>query len=265
MGVFLFACGEKNSLPQEERLPAKSDENHNMMLETPTEEEEENISLASYKDSFYNTLYHVALKSDLSSDIEVTWEVSGGRYYILDEEVPELQNKRPTQRTILFLQKNKYEVLAAVILNGEKQILKKTDIDLTRLEEPSYDIRADFGVDKLAFQVGEKVELMGEVEKNQHTFNENEILKYQWEIKKIKPVYCPSGFDSVDICNKSYEEVAISGEDYHLEKETSIHPSIVFNKEGQYVIYFWVLDEAGNFLAKFSKKFKPEPVLLTHR
>ena len=36
MGVFLFACGEKNSLPQEERLPAKSDENHNMMLETPT-------------------------------------------------------------------------------------------------------------------------------------------------------------------------------------------------------------------------------------
>lgn len=261
------------------QIKKKTELSKNILIKVRSSEKSlaESISdfeLHSYKDSFYDTLYHfdlTALLSDISQVKEmtsikkITWEIAGGRYYVFDEDTQYLKKLRPFQRTILFLQKSSYNLTVHLWNQEGKEFRKQIVVDLSGFEKPSHSMKANFESDKLQFGVGEEVALMGRVDEPQLSY------RYQWQVQKLNPVSCPQGLAEFEprttheVCDRFYEEEVVQGQEYSLNNAVSKDTSIVFHTDGKYVIEFIVLDENQKLLTHFSKSFLLDNALLSSR
>lgn len=228
--------------------------------------------LALYKDSFYNTLYHADLTqpSLKKAAISIQWEVQGGRYHIYEEEMPLFKTLRPFQRTILFLEKNKYTVFVTLIRHGYEQETNHIDIDLSKVMSQT-PLKSEIEIDKLSALPGEAIKLHAKVE-NSGSFH------YQWEAKKLQKVKCPSLEDVLpeviqselttihEICDRSYEETMGEGKDYLLEAgQTADNIEVIFKAPGKYAVYCSEYDDQGEILSKSSRKIILDSHLVSRR
>ncbi len=233
--------------------------------------QQESLRLVLYKDSVYNTLYHAALESSLLAvDTSIHWEVQGGRYHIYEEELSFFKELRPFQRTILFLEKTKYDVFVTLTREGQVQETNHIELDFSGFSSPS--LKAELEMDKLSPLPGEAIQL--KVQGLSLEAFHHEI----WEVKRLQKVTCPSLEDVLadviqselstisEICDRSYEEPLEEGKDYLLEKgRASNEVHVTFKTSGQYTISFWGYDRQGQLLSKSSRKIILEGTTVSHR
>ena len=145
----------------EEDHPAMSLQPEKIIEEVEEEEilqtQKINPSLVLYKDSFYSTLYHADLKAFGAAHASIQWEVRGGRYHIYEEELLFFKKLRPLQRTILFLEKTKYDVF--VTLYKKDQIYETNHIELDFSGLSLSLVKTELELDKLSPLPGEAIEL----------------------------------------------------------------------------------------------------------
>ena len=232
--------------------------------------QQENPRLNLYKDSVYGTLYHADLGDLLlAADTSIHWEVQGGRYHIYEEELSFFKELRPLQRTILFLEKTKYDIFVTLNREGENQETNHIELDFSGFSQSS--LKTELEVDKLSPLPGEVMKIHAKIDSLEH-------FTSRWEIKRLQKVKCPSLEDILpeamqnelatisEVCDRSYEEVLVEGKDYLLEQNVSgVEGEITFKYPGTYAIYFYGYDDHDQLLSKSFRKIVLEGVKLSHR
>lgn len=233
--------------------------------------QQENPRLNLYKDSVYGTLYHADLGDLLlAADTSIHWEVQGGRYHIYEEELSFFKELRPLQRTILFLEKTKYDIFVTLNREGENQETNHIELDFSGLSPSS--VKTELELDKLSPLPGEVVQL------KVNGSSLKEINREIWEVKRIQKVSCPSLEDVLEsaiqnelstiseICDRSYEEPIEEGKEYLLEKgHASNEVHVTFKTLGSYIISVWGYDAQGRLLSKSSRRIILEGVKVSNR
>ncbi|MBI3018817.1 MAG: hypothetical protein HYY61_02885 [Deltaproteobacteria bacterium] len=227
--------------------------------------------LSLYKDSVYSTLYHADLKTSLSATASsLQWEVQGGRYHIYEEELSFFKKLRPLQRTILFLEKTKYDVFVTLTRGGQTQETNHIELDFSGLSPSS--VKTELELDKLSPLPGEAVQLK---------VNNRSLEGFDhgvWEVKRLKKVSCPSLEDVLadviqselmtisELCDRFYEEPLEEGKDYLLEKgQASNEVHVTFKTLGSYTISFWGYDRQGQLLSKSFRRIILEGTTVSRR
>ena len=223
-----------------------------------------------YKDSVYSTLYHADLKTSLSANVSLQWEVQGGRYHIYEEELSFFKRLRPLQRTLLFLEKTKYDIFVTLHHKGQVYETNHIELDFSGLSPSS--VKTELELDKLSPLPGEVVQL------KVNGSSLKEINREIWEVKRIQKVSCPSLEDVLEsaiqnelstiseICDRSYEEPIEEGKEYLLEKgHASNEVHVTFKTLGSYIISVWGYDAQGRLLSKSSRRIILEGVKVSNR
>ncbi|MBI3016704.1 MAG: hypothetical protein HYY62_01710 [Deltaproteobacteria bacterium] len=232
--------------------------------------QQENPRLSLYKDSVYSTLYHADLgELLLAADTSIHWEVQGGRYHMYEEELSFFKELRPMQRTILFLEKTKYDIFVTFNRGGQGQETNHIELDFSGISQAS--LKTELEIDKLSPLPGEVMKIHAKIDSLEH-------FTSRWEIKRLQKVKCHSLEDILpeamqnelatisEVCDRSYEEVLVEGKDYLLEqKASSVEGEIIFKHPGTYAIYFYGYDTQGQLLSKSFRKIVLEGVKISHR
>ena len=228
--------------------------------------------LVNQHDSFYPMLSHFELRAlfdgdvptsvpGTSPEIEVKWSVEGGRYHILDEELPVISVLRPFQKSVLFRERQRYEVRASVFVEGQKRFEKKTIVDFRNQFWPSDAVRVRLSVERAAAAVGQWVAMRGEADTNIRD------LHYVWDVRKMDQTHCPEAalayeetqrlnvsMARLKVCESDYEEQMYLDQDYLLDQQRSDHTVIRFKNPGQYKIILKVHNGNGDELGQSNRK-----------
>lgn len=256
-GEYLFRAKKKDSTEQIFMAPVFSKEE----TKTPVEG-----YLHLYKDTFYNMMYHARLtfNQDPQSSM-VSWKITGGRYHIYDNEYDFFKRVRPFEKSILFLEKKKYEIKAIVTTGMHQNEKIVSQLDLS--EVPQFrSVAASLQTDQMEPRVLETVNLSV-------AWEEQPIgtVSFSWEAKRIGEVSCPEilGVESKArelLCEKFFEIPLVEGEDYEMEGDQNTdHLVLRFKKNGQYMVNVRIQNDETHEVTKFSRHFKLSPVMLSHR
>ena len=199
------------------------------------------FKLVRLHDSQFQSIAHLELRSDQPLTVfpeKVEWEVTGGRYHILETELPAISYFQPFQRTVLFKEKVPYHVVVKLLVKGVWKEVSQ-EVELMGLEGDSFKPVLD--LDKLEARLGEKIKLWGEVS------NPEEISHVEWEVRRLSKSHCLKAALSLEdsssipvrmalerVCGVDMEETLSIGEAYDLISSQFRQGVVQFKTPGKF-------------------------------
>jgi len=224
------------------------------------------IHLYAFRDSFYKTIYHLELrftpplKRDLGSLFHVLWQIDGGRYHVLDEELPYFSKIRIFQKSIVLKEFKTYEITASLSLNDGQTFEKRVTIDLQPEFQQSPLLLPDqrglqFGVNQpIHLTVPEEMPIAA-------------LDQYAWVVKAVRRLDCPQEWLEFEnakdpavrgvlhyICDNGYEEELAKNRDFMLPTQKMSEAEIFFKKPGEYEVDLVLFDAGGKAYSRSSKR-----------
>lgn len=222
------------------------------------------IRLYAFRDAFYKTIFHLELRfvrnGNLGSQMpflpHVSWEISGGRHHILDDELPYFSKIRVFQKSVVLKEFGFYEAKAYLNLPDGRILEKSVRIDLH--PESQEDPRLQTEGRAVPYTVNQPVFISVQ---NQYAG------QYAWVVKAVRHYDCPQEwleFENADdpnvrgvlhyICDNGYQEELVSGKDFMLPKQDAHQAEFLFKRPGEYEIGFLLFDSGGEIYSAGEKR-----------
>lgn len=225
--------------------------------------------LYAFQDSFYKTIYHLELrfvpttgppplKGDVGTMFDISWKIEGGRYHILDDELPYFSKIRIFQKSIILKEFKTYDITAYLNLADGRTFEKKVTIELQpEFEKDSLALSGQSGLQfnthrPVHFAVQKELPIAGE---------------YAWTVKAVRQIGCPEQgleFENVEnpatkgvlhyLCDNGYEEELTQDKDFLFSRQGLREVEILFKKPGEYEVDWVGFDAGGRAYSRSSKK-----------
>ncbi|MEK7790945.1 MAG: hypothetical protein AAB309_04900, partial [Deltaproteobacteria bacterium] len=190
------------------------------------------IHLYAFRDAFYKTIFHLELrfvrKGDWGSRLppppNVSWEISGGRHHVLDDELPYFSKIRAFQKSVVLKEFGSYEAKAYVSLSDGGVLERSVTINLQPEASNTPLLATDTQL--LSFPINKPVRVFV-----QNSLS-NERYQYAWRVKAVHHPECLQEWLELEdadnfsvrgilhyICDNGYEEELVAERDYLLSKQ----------------------------------------------